>query len=78
MLRSWTEQYGDEKNSKSSKSSTKTTWQKWNEHKWKIYFKKNGNSMLLFDGLNGTNAILRRNTLKRLFSDWKGHFIITK
>lgn len=39
---------------------------------------KNGNSMLLFDGLNGTNAILRRNTLKRLFSDWKGHFIVTK
>lgn len=51
---------------------------KWNERKWKIFFKKNGNSMLLFDGLDGTNAIIRRNTLKRLFSDWKGHFIVTK
>lgn len=51
---------------------------KWADRKWKIYFKKNGNSMLLFDNLNGTNAVLRRNTLKRLFSDWKGHFIITK
>lgn len=52
---------------------------KWNDRPgWKIFFKKNGNSMLLFSGLTGYNAILRRNTLKRIYSDWKGHFIITK
>ena len=50
----------------------------WSERKWKVYFKKDGNSMLLFDKLDGTNARIRCNTLKRIYSDWRGYFIVTK
>ena len=51
---------------------------KWNDRTWKIYFKNQGCSMLMFDKLNGTNAILRCKTLKKLYSGWKGQFIVTK
>lgn len=51
---------------------------KWGENRWKIYFKSHGASMLLFDKLTCTNAVIRAKALKRLYSDWKGTFIITK
>lgn len=51
---------------------------KWDDNRWKIYFKFNGASMLMFDHLTGVNAIIRTKALKRLYNDWKGHFIITK
>lgn len=51
---------------------------KWNEREWKVYFKSHGNSMLLFDHLTGTNAIIRAKALGRLYNNWKGKFIVTK
>jgi len=45
---------------------------------WKIYFKKDGNSMLLFSGLQRHIAFVRCNTLKRIYNDWRGKFIITR
>lgn len=44
----------------------------------KIYFKKNGASILLMKNLKPYDAAQRRDTLKRLYSDWCGEFIITK
>lgn len=45
---------------------------------WKIYFKKDGNSMLLFKNLTRATAFVRCNTLKRIYNDWNGRFIVTK
>lgn len=45
---------------------------------WKIYFKKDGASMLLFKNLSHANAFVRCNTLKRIYSDWNGRFIVTR
>ena len=49
-----------------------------NNSGWKIYFKKDGNSMLLFRGLSHSTAFVRCNTLKRIYNDWRGKFIITR
>lgn len=51
---------------------------KWDDNRWKIYFKSHGASMLMFDHLTGTNAVIRAKSLKRLYNDWKGNFIITR
>lgn len=51
---------------------------KWNEKCWKVYFKHDGCSMLLFDNLTGVNAMIRVKTLSRLYNAWKGKFIVTK
>lgn len=45
---------------------------------WCIYFKHHGCSMLIFEGLTQTNAILRTKSLKRSYQGWKGDFIVTK
>lgn len=45
---------------------------------WKIYFKKDGNSMLLFNGLTHSTAFVRCNTLKRIYNDWHGKFVVTR
>ena len=49
-----------------------------NNSGWKIYFKKDGSSMLLFKNLSHSNAFVRCNTLKRIYSDWNGRFIVTR
>lgn len=48
------------------------------ERCWKIYFKKDGNSMLLFRGLSHSTAFVRCNTLKRIYNDWRGKFVVTR
>lgn len=56
---------------------TKST--KWGKKPgWKIYFKKDGNSMLLFSGLQRHIAFVRCNTLKRIYNDWHGRFVVTR
>ena len=56
---------------------TKST--KWGKKPgWKIYFKKDGNSMLLFNGLTHSTAFVRCNTLKRIYNDWHGKFVVTR
>lgn len=45
---------------------------------YKIYFKHDGCSMLLFSNLLAHQAIQRANILRRLYNDWRGKFIITK
>lgn len=49
-----------------------------NNSGWKIYFKKDGASMLLFKNLSHAHAFVRCNTLKRIYSDWNGRFIVTR
>lgn len=45
----------------------------------KIIFKnRSGSSMILFRDLDVVNASLRVKTLKRIYSDWKGQFIIIR
>lgn len=51
---------------------------KWKDQCWKVYFKHDGCSMLLFDNLTGVNAMIRAKTLSRLYNSWKGKFIVTK
>lgn len=45
---------------------------------WKIYFKHDGCSMLLFEKLDIVNAKVRVNALKNIYNNWKGQFIITR
>lgn len=45
---------------------------------YKVYFRKNGCSILLFNKLLCHQALHRRKILKNLFKDWKGEFIVTK
>lgn len=45
---------------------------------WKIYIKKDGNSFLLFDGLSGSNAEIRKNALLAMYKDWRGKIIVTR
>jgi hypothetical protein len=45
----------------------------------KIIFKnKSGASMVLFRDLEPYKAAQRRNALKRMFTDWRGEFIIVR
>lgn len=44
----------------------------------KIYFKRNGASIAMLEGLTPYDAAQRRKTLKRIYTDWKGEFIITR
>ena len=44
----------------------------------KIIFKNNGASMILFKDIDYVNASIRVKTLKRIFSDWRGEFIIVR
>lgn len=47
--------------------------------KRKIVFKnRSGASMVLFKDLDPTNASIRVQTLKRIYSDWRGQFIIIR
>lgn len=45
---------------------------------WKIYFKHDGCSMLLFKGLTQWGASNRAHALKEMYSGWCGNFIVTK
>ena len=45
----------------------------------KILFKNSsGSSMVLFKNIDVVNASVRVNALKRIYSDWRGEFIITR
>ena len=45
----------------------------------KIYFKnRSGSSMIIFKDLTPYNAAQRVKALKRIYTDWKGSFIITR
>jgi hypothetical protein len=45
----------------------------------KIIFKnRSGSSMVLFKDVDYVNASVRVNALKRLYSDWRGEFIIVR
>lgn len=45
----------------------------------KIIFKnKSGASMVMFKDIDYVNASVRVNALKRLYSDWRGEFIIVR
>lgn len=45
----------------------------------KIIFKnRSGASMVLFRNLEPYKAAQRRNALKRMFTDWRGEFIIVR
>lgn len=45
---------------------------------WKVYFKHDGCSMLLFKNLTYFSATSRTRALKKLYNGWLGSFIITK
>lgn len=45
----------------------------------KVLFKNSsGSSMVLFKNVDVVNASIRVNALKRLYSDWRGEFIIVR
>lgn len=44
----------------------------------KIYFKRNGASIVMFEKLTPYDAAQRKEALKRLYSDWRGEFIISR
>lgn len=45
----------------------------------KVYFKnRSGSSMLMFKDLTPYDAAQRRKALKRIYTDWRGDFIITR
>lgn len=44
----------------------------------KIIFKRKGCTMTLFEDIDYVNASIRVETLKRLYSDWKGQFVIIR
>lgn len=45
----------------------------------KIVFKnRSGASMVLFKDIDVTNASIRVRTLKRIYSDWRGQFVIIR
>lgn len=48
------------------------------DYSYKIYFKKNGCTMLLFKNLTLWRAIHRKKVLMNQYEDWQGHFIVTK
>ena len=45
---------------------------------YKVYFKKNGCTMLLFKNLPLWRALHRKKVLMNTYEDWQGHFIVTK
>ena len=45
---------------------------------WKVYFKKEGCTMLLFKNLSYYAAYRRKEVLTNQYTDWCGHFIVTK
>lgn len=50
-----------------------------NKNLRKIIFKnKSGASMVLFKDIDVVNASIRVKTLKRLYSNWRGEFIIVR
>ena len=51
---------------------------RWNEKKWKVHIKKDGNSFCLFDNLDGTNAMLRVKTLRKMCNGWRGKLLISR
>lgn len=44
----------------------------------KIYFKRNGASIAMLEGLLPYQAAQRRDALARMYSDWRGKFIISR
>ena len=44
----------------------------------KIIFKSKGATMTLFKDIDITNASIRVKVLKRLYSDWRGQFVIIR
>jgi len=45
---------------------------------YKVFFKHDGCSILLFDKLLAHQAIQRANALRQMYHDWHGRFIVTK
>lgn len=56
----------------------KPWWKKEDKELYRVYFKKNGCSMLLFDKLSHYAAMRRKEVLQKVYTDWKGHFVVTK
>lgn len=48
------------------------------QENYAVYFKHDGCTMLLFTELSMVNALIRKSALKKMYSDWCGHFIVTK
>lgn len=44
----------------------------------KIIFKSKGATIILFKDIDYVNASIRVKALKRLYSDWKGQFVIIR
>lgn len=44
----------------------------------KIVFKRRGATITLFENIDYVNASIRVETLKKLYSDWRGQFIIIR
>lgn len=53
-------------------------WNKKDKELYRVYFKKNGCSMLMFEKLSYYAAMRRKEVLKKVYTDWKGHFVVTK
>jgi len=50
-----------------------------NKNLRKVIFKnRSGSSMVIFKNIDYVNATLRVKTLKRIYSDWRGEFIIVR
>lgn len=45
---------------------------------WKVFFITGGCKILLRKNLSQANAVICKNVLQRLYSDWCGKFIIQK
>ena len=64
-----------------NKNQTKNQVHRVSENKElrKIIFKnRSGASMVLFKDIDYVNATVRVSALKRLYSDWRGQFVITR
>lgn len=62
-----------------SQATKTTTTSKQPAKEYTIYFKHDGCSMRLFkDKMTFYTASNRKRTLEKIYSDWKGSFIITK
>lgn len=44
----------------------------------KIIFKGKGATIVLFEGVDVVNASVRINTLKTLYQDWRGKFVMIR
>uniref|UniRef100_A0AAU8BB20 Uncharacterized protein n=1 Tax=Dulem virus 42 TaxID=3145760 RepID=A0AAU8BB20_9CAUD len=45
---------------------------------YRLYFKHDGCTMLLFKNITIGQALYRKRILSKMYNDWHGHFIVTK